>query len=344
MALLGGNSCKRQSKYMANIFGELQDDDASNMRPGPKSRIESNDQLWADRDHLLGLLETYWHEIGGKLPKVKTAADVLSATQFLEKYSQAYLVQTLLRQDSSPADGRLLHKLRRQIGEMNKSRLAAWNAVQRWQLDLEAATNLGNRELTEHERVLVEGAKAKRTAQLDHAKEELAAVSKKQKDAELRLQEGETYFARKEFANFCRSRRYTLNPLNTANALAGLPKLGWRRSIERCQERKPTSANGGSIQILNSIRRIVRTCTRKSEMVKHAEHSLRHAPIVKSEAYGVSELRKDWFYLQWAIRTALEAKVRTRDLPFAITQEYWKRKDTVSAVDRFLAEGESIVV
>ena len=326
-----------------NIFIEEQNSDPKRRR-GPKVRIDNNDQLWGDRDQLVGQLENNWHDIGGKLASIKKPSDVVNVFTGLARNNPPYLVQILLRPTSRPADGTLLQKMRYRVGELNAIRTSAWEHKETCRRSLEAAENVAKRELSEHDRILVEEAKAKRAGELAQADAELASATNKHADAEKLLADGETYFARKEVIDFCRSRRYMLNPLNTANAIAGLPRVGWRRSIEMCQKDAPTGANGGSIQVFNSILRIVRSCVRRSQLVKHAEHWLKHAPVVASESYGVSALRDDWFYLLWAIKSTLEANVRSRDLQFAIAQEYWKRKENASPVERLLAEDERIIV
>jgi hypothetical protein len=326
-----------------NIFYERQDSD-SKPRRGPKVRIDNYDELWGDRDQLLGQLENNWHSIGGKLASIKRPTDVVEVFSVLAKNHPAYVVRILLRPTSTPADGPLLQKARNQVGKLNATRMSAMEHKEKCRRALEAAENVANRILSEHDRILVEEAKAKRAGELAQADKELTSAASKHADAEKLLADGETYFARKEVINFCRSRRYMLNLINTANALAGLPRVGSRRSIALCQNQKPAGANGGTIQIFNSILRIVRSSVRKSQLVKHAENWLKHSPFVASEAYGVSALCDDWFYLRWAIKTAVEAKVRSRDLPFAITQEYWKRKENASPVERLLAQDESIIV
>ncbi len=326
-----------------NIFVQEQNSD-SKPRRGPKVRIDNYDQLWGDRDQLLGQLENNWHNVGGKLASIKKPSDVVEVFSVLAKSNPAYVVRILLRPTSRPADGTLLQKTRNQVGELNATRMSAWEHKEKCRRALEAAENVANRDLSERDRILVEEAKAKRAGELAQADKELASATNKHADAEKLLADGETYFARKEVIDFCRSGRYMLNPLNTANALAGLPRVGWRRSIALCQSQQPLGANGGTIQIFNSILRTVRSCVRRSQLVKHAEHWLKHAPVVPSESYGVSALRDNWFYLRWAIRSTLEAKVRTRDLSFSIAQEYWKRKENASPVERLLAQDESIII
>jgi hypothetical protein len=118
--------------------------------------------------------------------------------------------------------------------------------------------------------------------------------------------------------------------------------MGWRQSVKRSQPHKPSGANGGAIQIFKTIRRIVQSCPRKSELVQHAQQWLEHPVHVSQKSYGVSELRKDWYYLRSSIKAALEAGTRTRALPYAIAREYEERKAKANNVDRLLEEGHRI--
>jgi hypothetical protein len=150
-------------------------------------------------------------------------------------------------------------------------------------------------------------------------------------------------FARAEFVRFCQSNRYRLNPLNIANALAGLPHIGWRQSAKRCKNHPAPGADGRSMQVFKTIDRIVRLCVRRSDLVGHAERWLRVQKAKRS--LGVSDLQEKWYYLRWSIKTALEMnpRVSTRNLPFAITREYWKRISRPSNVDLLFEEEERIV-
>jgi hypothetical protein len=157
------------------------------------------------------------------------------------------------------------------------------------------------------------------------------------------LLDAEAYFARAEVVDFCQSDRYKLTPVNIANAIAGLPYMGWRQSVKRTQPHKPKVANQATMQIFHTIRRIVQSCPRKSELVQHAKQWLEHPVYVSQKSYGVTELRRDWYYLRSSIKTVLEAGTRTRELHYAIAREYEDRKVKASNVDRLLEEGHRIV-
>jgi hypothetical protein len=326
-----------------NIFLEKQNSE-SKPRRGPKVRIDDNEQLWRDRNDLVGHLENNWHDVGGRLASIKKPSDVVDVFTLLAKNNPPYVIQVILRPTSKTANGALVQKMRTLVGDLNAIRMSAWAHIEKCRGAFEAAENVGKRALSDDDRILVEEAKAKRANELAKAAKELALAERKQDEAQKLLEAGETYFARKEVIDFCRSRRYMLTPINTANALAGLPWIGWRRSIALCQNEKPLGANGGRIQVFNSIQRIVRSCVRRSQLAEHAELWLRRDTVVASEAYGVSELRNDWSYFRRAIKNVLEAKVRSRDLHFTVAQEYWKRKENASPVERLLAEDDRVIV
>jgi len=319
----------------------------SENRAGPQRgrRSEVGDgSLWGDRDHFVWLLETGWPDLGGRLSTVKSPSDVLALLQIWKERSQNYGVRILLRPQSKPATAISLNAMRRRIRELNVARLKASDYVQKCRESLEVAQRASNGQLSEREKVVVEEETKRRAEKLSQAEKEYEALNQQHAEMQQALQDGEAYFARAEFVGFCRSHRYRITPVNTANALAGLPFMGWRQSAKRCKARAPSGANGGSMQIFGAIRLIVQSSTRKSELIKHAERWLRHPLGISPKSFGVTELRKDWFYLRWSIKTVLEAGARTSDLPYAIAKEYWNRKTNASNVDRLLEEGERILV
>ncbi len=315
----------------------------SNAKPprGRGSEIK-NGRLQGVRDHLVWLLETTWADVGGRLSSIKAPADVCTVLQVWRERSREHIVQTLLRPSSKHATSKSLNELRRRIRDLNVKRMEAWQYREECRESLEVAKRALNPQLSEGERIVVEEQITLRAKKFTQAEEELTAATRRQADTEQSLQDGEAYFARREFVDFCRSHRYRLTPVHTANALAGLPFMGWRQSVKRCRPHEPVGANGGAIQIFEAIRRIVRSCSRKSELIKHAERWLKHPVGISSKSYGVSELRQKWFYLRWSIKTALEAGTRTRELPYAIAREYDHRKNHPSNVDLLFEEEERI--
>lgn len=299
-------------------------------------------RLWNMRDQLVFLFENNWHDVGGKLRWIKKPADVIE-TLAIWKDTDQYVAKCLLRPSSVPASPKWLTVTRRKVGELNSALYDANDARERCRQSLETAQRALSANLSDGERAVVQDQISRRAEKFSHAEAEYSAIADRRRKMEELLLDGEACFARAEFVRFCKSNRYRLMPLNIANALAGLPHIGWRQSAKRCKKSAAPGAAGRSMQVFNTIQGILRSCTRRSDLIGHAERWLRTQKSTKSQ--GVSELQEKWYYLRWSLKTVLEAspRVATRDLPFATAKEYWKRLRQPSNVDRLFEEEERIV-
>src|SRR5438309_1596799 len=109
--LIHGNSVLGAASFMAIDSGTASMIMAENiLTGGPKigttqlarrNSLIDDPRLWGDRDSLLFLLEVTWADVGGKLHAVKTADDVLTALQIWKGRSEAPVVKTLLRPEST---------------------------------------------------------------------------------------------------------------------------------------------------------------------------------------------------------------------------------------------------
>jgi hypothetical protein len=316
---------------------------------GPPTRVVrrksliDDAQLWGDRDHLVWLLEVTWVDIGPKLHAIKTADDVLAALQpWNSRSDNSPVVKTLLRPESTTASAKTLTEKRRRLRELRKFAREVWERRENCRQNLALAERALTLQLSERDKTAVEERREKRAEQFARAEAEHNVAASREAKMDQQLREAETYFARAEFARFCRSRRYRLTPLSVSNAIAGLPVMGWRQSVQRCMKSEAVGANGGAIQVFNTIKRIIDSCTRKSQLAKHAAQWLKTQKPSKS--LGVAELRKEFYYLQSAIKTVLENKPqpRRRDLPYAIAKEYRERKNHASDVDKLFAQDEAL--
>jgi hypothetical protein len=343
MMQIHGNDDREGLNNMAENILALASEEGPKPGPGRPEGIE-NGRLWNTRDGLVFLLETTWPDVGQKLPKIKKPGDVYDALRVWEqhdRHKQQYVTEILLRSSSSPATGKSLSEKRRQLGTFTKSARSSYEHLEKCCTSFETAMRIDTSQYSESEREVIDEKIKERAEVLAHAGAEYLALLNRQQEMERSMKDCEAHFARTEFAQFCKSERYRKTPLNTANALAGLPYIGWRQSTKRCQKEACPATNGGSMQEFNTILRIIQSCTRKLELVKHAEHWLKsHGP---NQSYGISDLQEHWYYLRWSIKTVLDAGTRSRDLPFAITREYWRRKYHPSNVDRLFAEEERIV-
>jgi hypothetical protein len=321
---------------------------AEKPKPEPGRPIAVDDgRLWGARDHLVWLFEETWADVGGRLPWIKKPGDLLEVLQVWNNPNNScghhYIAKTLLRPTSTPATPRWLVSTRRQLGKLNEAVLNASRLREHCSQSLETAHRAMGVSLSNADKVVVLDQILRRREKLAASEAEYSALESQQRKTQDLVLDGEAFFARSEFLRFCRSNRYRLEPLNLANALAGLPYIGWRQSVKRCRPHPGPGAEGQSMQIFRTVSRIVRTCVRRSDLVGHAERWLK-SQKGKQKSLGVSKLREKWYYLRWSIKTVIEAQPRvvSRDLPFAITREFWKRTMKASDVDRLFEEEDRI--
>src|SRR5205814_1205314 len=69
-----------------------------------------------------------------------------------------------------------------------------------------------------------------RQASLDAANKVLADVRTRERELEKILRDKEAAFSQSELLKFIHARKYARNPLQFANAMAGLPDMGWHQS------------------------------------------------------------------------------------------------------------------
>ena len=313
-------------------------------RRGRKVAIEDG-PLWTCRDSLVGLLETTWADVGDKLPRIKKPGDVYEALRVWEqdnRHDLLYVTQALLRSSGSPATIKSLNEKRRRMRALNVSTNNASEYLRKCCASVETAVRAFNVPCPENERAIIDEILKERAIAVAHAANAHLALKVQQEEMAEHIRDCEAYFARAEVSRFCKSKRYRLTPLNTADAIAGLPEIGWRQTAKRCKQKACSGSGGGSIQVFETIRRIVESCARKPELLRHAERWLRAQRRTKS--FGTSNLQENWYYLRLSIKSALEAGIRSRDLPFAITREYWKRRYHPTNPDMLFAEEERIVV
>jgi hypothetical protein len=300
-------------------------------------------RLWGVRQHLRWLLETTWDAVGSVLPGVRTMAHLRQGLKPWEKRleQEEHVIKALLRGSETPAGSRLLYRQRKQGGQLHTRFLDAHERIGKCWESLERFMIIPTEGLPTAEQDVICEAIYERARILARAGEEYITLRDQEKKLDELIRDGEAYFARTEFLRFCRSKRYRLNPLNVANALAGLPFIGCRQSAKRCRK-WPEESGGLSYEIFRILQRIVRANIRRSDLIRDADKWL-EAPRPNGKAFAIADLRENRYYLRRSISAVLKQDMRRTQLVGAISREYWKRKSNPSAIDRAFAEEERIV-
>ena len=94
-----------------------------------------------------------------------------------------------------------------------------------------------------------------RTREHQAARRVCEDLRQKEKALSKLYEDERAFLAQSELLKFIRSRRYAFTPVNLANAMAGLPEMGWRQSAKRCSRHKPKHGDGAVYWLFKLIRR-----------------------------------------------------------------------------------------
>lgn len=311
-------------------------------RVGRPERLDDA-TLRSTRNHLVWLLENTWGQVGWKLQNAKTSVQVREALLDWQQHrDHQYIVEVLLRPSESAATAKLNELRYRLLIRLNDYLIAIQKLRQQYDERHQRASRASGQAQSDAEEYAIAKERVRSLENIVKAEWVYSLLLDLRTNLHQSMRDGHAYFARNEMAQFCKRHRYEVNPLNTANALAGLPFIGFRRSADRCRKWKCDNANGFEYQIFKLFRDIVESRPLHSDLIGHAKQWLQTKHT--RESYALSVLRDDWYYLKQAIQTALDARPRPRERPFRITREYFQRAATRSELDKILAEGERIVI
>jgi hypothetical protein len=304
-------------------------------RPSRRRGIQSaftDAQLWNRRDQLVQTFETSWGRIGRELPRVKRAEDIAVIFKPLQQGYISATISVYCRPSCQSSSANKLRKLRSELRKLIKPWLDAeranMKALEQLQV-AEVAIAHGN------SRLLKRARKARRK-EASTAMGRYRALDKIRSQLQVQIGDLEPSFARHELFRFLKSKRYEIKPDSLANAIAGLPYMGWRQSMRRCKKRKSSTVNGGAIQIFKTIRYLVGIAPEKAEKPL-VEHFRRQIPSLPTRYnFAKSEFAEKWLFVERAIRKACRSKPHPKHLHFEIVERYFAQLQSFSFQDKAL--------
>ena len=290
-------------------------------------------QLWNRRDQLIQTFEATWGRIGRELPRVRRADDIAGIFMPLQQGYISEIVSVYCRPSSQPPSAKKLRKVRKEVSKVTKP----WLDAERAKMKALEQLQITDLAMTERHRRLLKRARKARRKEAARAVGKYRILEEKRRQLELEIRELEPSFARHELFRFLKSKRYEINPEYLANATAGLPYMGWRQSMRRCQESESEIANGGAIQVFKAIRYMVGIAPDKSEKPL-IDHFRRIIPSLPTRyKFPKSELAENWLFLERAIRHGCRSKPLSKHLHFVIAERYFAQMGSFSPQDRALA-------
>lgn len=319
--------------YLTPFFREPE------IRRGPKTEL-SDPQLENVRDRLIRLFEDRWGELGYKLRKCKNSQDISNVfTRLISKPHESgitYVLTIVCRATGVAAKKAQLRKIKAELRNATKQRYDAGKLLEGAHRLLQDIDWAMNAEKKSEYRLLRRERKRRRK---EYAKASLV-YRKFQSDEQYltdTLHDLQPSFASTELLKFLQGRRYELNPVNLASAMAGFPDIGWRRSILRCKRTKPPEERE-LYKIFKAVRYLVETATdkiSKHSLSAHFRNNIRKLPYRHRTAQ--EKLAEHWRYIDHAIRQLPKVPLHPKEIPFKIMENYVKQFETYSHVNAVLA-------
>src|SRR5216684_2059717 len=299
----------------------------------------SDAQLHTRRDQFVQIFEGAWFDIYRELQRCKKPDDLIRILTPIAS-PQTWWHEPLgifCRSSSESASGATLRRVRAELRALAEPLYSADASKRRAEEQLHQ-TNSALANARGSNRRMVKRARKKKRKEAWKAEVPYRPLARKEKQLRERLIQLEASFARQELFNFLKSERYTLTPLNLANAVAGLPHMGWRRSASRSKKTPSKIANGLTYQIFKAMRYLVTNANRKSE--NEFVTSLHDGILSLPSRYQLpkAELAKNWFSLRRAIREAYREDPLPKALICEITKRYFNLIRSQSQVEVALTE------
>ncbi len=316
--------------------------------------------LATDRDALVWLLSVAWGEIGWQLPRARTLPKLREALEPLRGHPSDHLIARFLRPTSVIATAKDVRESRKALGKAVEQLREAEDRHNRCTEacgEAESAVTQAGPE----QRKAVEAEFQKRQAELELVRTQLDAATVTDKRLTEARADKEASFSQTELLDFITRKKYARNPLGLANAMAGLPDMGWRQSYVRCSKMKCPSWPHFQFREFNTIQTIwnrrhshpgltpielFRQGIKK--LPKTVEVPVPQSPTqtarkTRVENFLRSRLAENWMDFRLAIEQSLTAEHDSRRVPFHIVSQFSKNiAKPKTAADRVLAAAQRI--
>jgi hypothetical protein len=135
---------------------------------------------------------------------------------------------------------------------------------------------------------------------------------------QIEIREIEAHFAQSELVQFLRSRKNAFTPENVANAAAGLPQLGCRRSFLLCSRVKYAAAPSINYIIFETLSKILKKQDARS--AEEAAREIRRQITTRKQFASLKEFMSEhWPTLEDATRMVWNSSAHPRARAFQIT-------------------------
>jgi len=286
----------------------------------------ADDLLLGSRNQWRSFFEQFWHDIGWPLLQIRrhrnsTFKDVQQVFRTVEgrphcDHARAFLggepqettVMTLREQRIASSNLRFeLQDMQRAHPELQQACAVAQSAVE---------------QADENYKIPMQLEAAHRQKVSNRHARKIKARETKCLALECTVRNQETYLYCSELLDFLRSRRYALNPISLANALAGLPDMRWRQSVARCSKMLADAGTQHPHAVFQLVDRLIRRIGAKH--CKSLEDGFRTEllKLPKKETYPRDSICAQWRDFRLALEETSKSKHPQGFIPYAITSAF----------------------
>lgn len=321
-----------------NLLGVLTADPPKRPKRGRRPSVDDF-PLINRRDSFLGLIDGNWGRIGWELETAKTIVDTRNALRPLESESRSLIC--LFTRDSATestvAELRLRAKQTRNFQTVVRE---TSSHEERCRVSFDKANAAFQDAKSANQGAEFQKVVELRQRKCDAARLQTESLARRDRLLGEHLKDEQAFVAQTELLGYLNGQRYSFSPLRLANAMAGLPEMGWRQSAERCAAlgRKPED---GQIYWLYKL--ICQAQSESSLVGTLAERLKRNLQDYKNQAdYRLGLAKANWYHLRRAIEAASESNSHPRALPYRVLAQYQRHRQFLTRVDRFFEEEEAL--
>jgi hypothetical protein len=329
---LVGNGSASLVIFTAGFIFHTEHSIAVRMSRGRPQSID-DDALQLRRADLLATFEWQWSDFAWELERAKNIRGIRRA---LQPVRECRGIKLFTYEPTSVSNWAGLRSLRQKLARLSPTLRAATRDEERCREKLDRVLG-ALRDVGSDARLEAHG--RKRKAEHDSSLASLESLCDMEHRLRDELHGREAYISQSELLLFITGKRYTINPGSLANAMSGLPFIGWRHSAARCNTLAPDYSVGLSHQILEILRRALAQPPRTShEAIEKVKAHLLKGKTPYSQAARV--LCAHWYYLRSSIEAVYQKRPPKTSLPFRVHSEY--RRRSRSRYDQIMEDVERL--
>jgi hypothetical protein len=160
-------------------------------------------------------------------------------------------------------------------------------------------------------------------------------------DEELRnhIEMQEAAFAQSELLRFVREKKYAWNPVNLADAVAGLGYMSYRQSISRSRRKKCKDSSCLQYEVFRAIAYL---CEGRRPQQLLGELRERVLDLPRRFASAERELRRDFYFLRIAVDDSVRCNHRASQFAYAVARKFSRSTRSMSVLDQVRAYDQQL--